>query len=286
MDRQNEAKTTVAKMKSAKSIRIISRIVTILKSFGPQDLELSVTDISRKADVPKATVYRIVTNLTQAGLLEKSRKTAKYKIGRELYFLGNMYLSTTDIIKDSEPIVQALNELTNEAVLIGSMDNGYVTVIMKEDAKHLLRWIVGIGYRMLAHTSAMGLAFLSELTDTEIDGLYSEETLPLQTTKTITTKTELKQVLDQIRKTKIAINMGGNHEEFVGIASVIRDNSGKAVAALCISLPIFRLDKANLPRLSTIIRLGSSLISRQLGYQGTSEPVLNVDEIYSWWEQD
>jgi len=268
-------------MKSAKSIRIISRVVSILKSFGPQELELSVTDISRKAGVPKATVYRIVTNLTQAGLLEKSRKTAKYKIGRELYVLGSMYLSTTDFLKAAEPVVKTLNDLTKETVVVSIFDEGYVTVVMGEDSKHLLRWTVHIGYSTPAYATAMGKTFLSELTDTEIDSLYPEEALQPRSKKTIATKTELKQELDQIRKTRVAISIGQDYEEYAGIASVIREASGKAVAAIAISLPIFRLNEADIEWLATLIRLGSSLISQQLGYQDTGAPVHNIEDLYS-----
>ena len=88
-----------------------------------------------------------------------------------------------------------------------------------------------------AYASAMGKAFLSELSEAELESLYPEERLTPRTPKTIATKRELKLDLQQIRKTGVSFNPEGAHVGVEAAGSLIRNASGKAVAALSISVP-------------------------------------------------
>lgn len=272
-------------MKSESSIRSVLKAISVLKLFTPVQPELSIADIGRKNGVPKTTARRIVITLAQAGLLEKDETTGKYMIGPMLYSIGNLYLSTKDVVRTAEPVIKALNDLSGEAVNVSIFNNGYITFVMKEETKHAFRWSIHVGTIMPAYASAMGKALLSELTDTELDNLYPEEKLRPLTNKTVATKTELKRELEQIRKTGVAFNREGGHEGVEGIAAVIRDIGGKAVAAMSVTVQVFRMNQTYRQRLATLVRMGSSLISYRLGYQHTASPVRDIQEIRDWWEQ-
>jgi len=264
----------------------VIRVISVLDCFSRFEPELSAADIRRKTGISKATLHRILITLTDRRLLEKNQKTGMYKIGPELYTLGSLYLSTTDVLKAAEPVIKELNDLTGEAVNISIFDKGYVTLILKEEAKSVFRFAVRIGTIIPAYASSMGKALLSELTDEEIDSLYPEEKLRPLTTKTIATKTELKRELEQIRKTGVSFSDGGTYEGLFGVASVVRDASGEGIAAMSIALPIFKVNETTSDRLATLIRMGASLISYRLGYHGMVNPVRDIQEIRSWWEQN
>jgi len=272
-------------MKAENFSRSILRVISILESFTPNELELSATDISRKVGIPKTTTYRMLAALTGGGLLDQYPETGKYRIGPELYILGSLYLSTTDVLRAAEPVVRTLNDLTGETVNVGILDKRHITVVMKEESRHAFRFSSHVGTTLPAHGSGMGKALLSELTDPELDNLYPEERLLLITAKTIPTRTELKLDLKEIRKTGIAFNREGVHEGVEGIGCVIRDASGKAIAAMSISVPVFRMNEAIRKRLATLARLGASLINYRLGYRDPTNPVHDVEQIRSWWEQ-
>ncbi len=264
----------------------VIRVISVLDCFSRFEAELSAADIGRKTGISKATLHRILTTLTNRRLLEKNQKTRMYKIGPELYTLGSLYLSTTDVLKAAEPVIKELNDLTGEAVNISIFDRGYVTLILKEEAKSVFRFAVRIGTIIPAYASSMGKALLSELTDEEIDSLYPEEKLRPLTTKTIATKTELKRELEQIRKTGVSFSDGGTYEGLFGVASVVRDASGKGIAAMSIALPIFKVNETTSDRLATLIRMGAKLISYRLGYNDAVNPIRDIQEIRSWWEQN
>lgn len=273
-------------MKTTNTMKSLVRAMSVLKSFTLSELELGGADIVQKVGIPKTTAYRILAYLTEGGLLEKNPMTGKYMIGPTLYSLGSLYLSTTGILKATEPVIKTLNNLTNEAVNVGILDKRYMAVIMKEESRDAFRFSLHIGSVIPAYTSAMGKALLSELTEAEIDNLFPEERLRQLTKKTIATKSELKRELEQIRKTGVSFDREGSTEGVDGIASVIRDVSGKAVAAMSITPPSFRINEGKRERFANLVKLGASLASYWLGYQDTANPVRDIEEIRSWWEQN
>jgi DNA-binding IclR family transcriptional regulator len=263
----------------------LTKAVSIIKCFTPQDLELGAADVARKIGIPKTTAHRILRTFSDAGFLEQNVITSKYTIGPLLYVLGNLYLSTTEVLKSAEPVLKELKDLSGLDINLGFFDKGYVTVVMRILGKSLHRTDVRVGSVVTAHTSSMGKAFLSELGDTEIDTFYPDERLAQRTKKTISSKKELKVQLEQIRRSGISYTREEGTEGMEGIASLIRDASGKSVAAMSLHLPTFKANNNIRKQLGLLIKKGCSLISYRLGYQGDKDPVLDIRELCTWWEE-
>lgn len=264
----------------------VERTVSVLKSFTPRDLELTPVEISRKVGIPKTTIYRIMATLARTGILEYNEKTGKYMVGPELYSLGSLYLSATNITKAAEPVIRELNRLTGEAINVSIFDKGHAILIMKEESESFLRFAVNIGTIIPAYASSMGKVLLSEFSDERIDTLYPNERLQPLTRKTITSKKVLKRELEQIRKTGLSYSDGGTYEGLFGIATLIRDANGKGVAAASINLPSIKSNSIDKEKLGVLIKLGANLISYRLGYENMVDPVRNIREITSWWERN
>jgi len=259
------------------------RALTVLDCFTADIPELNVTEVARKIGMPITTAHRILVTLTEGRWLERNIQTGRYSIGPSLYAKGHLYLGTTDTISASGPVIEVLNELTGEAISVGILYEGNLIVIMKEESKHAFRFATHIGTSLPAYASSMGKALLSELDEKVIDKLYPVENLIQVTSKTISTKAELKRDLGKIRATGISINLEGGYEGVVGISSIIRNSNGKASAAMAISVPTHRINSISCQKLGETMKLGASLASYRLGYQGVVNPVRDIEEIKSYW---
>lgn len=269
-----------------KPIRLISRAALVLKSFTPEELELSAADVSRKVGIPTTTAHRMLAALTKSGLLERNAETRKYTIGPEMFVLGNLYLQKMDLFQAAQPVVKTLNELTKESINVAILDKGNCIWVIREDSHHGLIDNIHVGSNFHAYCPALGRALLSELTETGIDSLYPEEKLPPITKKTISTKTELKLRLKQVRESGISFDSESTIEGVVAFASLIRRADGIAVAALGIALPKNRLNPKKHELYTSLIKMGASLTSYRLGYKDMVNPVYNIEEIRSWWTQN
>jgi DNA-binding IclR family transcriptional regulator len=261
----------------------LSKAISILDSFSPDSPELGVADISRRVGIPKPTTHRLLMNLVREGIIEKRKGTGKYVIGARLHMIGSLYLNT-DIMTAAQPIVESLNELTGEVSSLAHLERGYAVVIIREETKYAFRWS-HVGSVLPAHGSAMGKALLSELTKEELDIIYPEETLVAVAPKSLKTKTELKRNLEQIRKTGISFSKEELVEGVEGIARVVRNASGKSVAAISIGVPVIRLSDSYRSRMTTMVRLGADLASYRLGYRDPACKVHDIEGLRSWWNQ-
>ena len=273
------------KAKGRYAVNSLKKAISILKCFTPSELELSIADIRHKAQLPNSTAYRLIVTLSEAGLLYADRKNGKYSIGHTLYAIGSLYLKSTDVIKTAGTVIKTINELSGEAVSVGILDGSNMVVVMREETKGHIRFDTHVGTVVPAYSSAAGKALLSELTEKEIDSLYPEERLRQRTKKTIATKEQLKTELERIRRTGISHSREESFEGIEALASVIRNASHEAVAALSLAVPTFRMNEVISRRLAKLITMASNTISYQLGYRGVPSPIHDIKEIISWWEQ-
>ena len=269
-----------------KPIILIDRAASILSCFTPEKVELSAAEISREAGIPNTTVHRILAAFTQNGLLERNAGNGKYTIGPEMFILGNLYLQEKDLIKVAEPVTGVLNELTRENINVVVLHQGSVLRLIREESQHTVVANIHVGSVYRAYSSAVGRALISELTEAEIDSLHPEEKLEKITNKTISTKTELKLLLKQIRETGISFSSEGTFEGVDGFGALIRGAGGKAIAALGIALPTYRMNPQKYELFASLVKMGASLISYRLGHKDRVNPISSIEEICSWWTQN
>jgi len=259
-------------------IKSVEKVMAIIRSFTPEQPELSVTQLSRKLKFNKSSMSRFLATLCRGKLLERDPVTDKYRIGLMLYIQGTQYLATTDLLKAAEPFVEIINEITTEAVNVSLLDRNIAILIMRKDSKHAYRWTRPVGSVIPIHTSAMGKALLAELSAEELDEILPDEKLPKLAQKTIETKTLLKSDLAQIRRRGISIDEGGTADGIVGIGSVIREASGNARTAISISVPMFRCDGERRRAFERAVSSAADIISYHRGYIGRKPMVTSIEE--------
>ena len=269
-------------MRQSTLVQSVSKAFVLLKAFTPQEPTLTASQLATKVHMPMSTVHRLLRSLAEDGMLTRDG-SGRYRVGQELYAIGTLYLQTTDISEASKPILTVLNDLTSESINVSIFAKGNVVLIMKVESKHAFRVAQQVGSVYPAYASSMGMALLSELTESEIDALYPREELQPLTNLTVSSKTQLKKELEQVRKSGIAFDIEGSYLGVVCVSSAIRDASGHAVAAMSISGPLVRMQHELRERFAPMVKLGAQAISYRLGYQGQEFPKPGVEAIQSLW---
>jgi DNA-binding IclR family transcriptional regulator len=264
----------------------LDKAIAVLKCFTPETPELKTSEVASKIGIHRVTAHRLLETLSGANLLHKDTGRGVYTIGPELYVLGSIYIENNDIYRSASPVVKKLNELTGEVVAINVLDgSGDIMLLMREERQIGFRWGSHVSSTFPAYATAGGKALLSELNEEEIDNLYPEERLKQLTAKTISTKTQLKSELKEIRKTGLAFTNEEYLDGIESVGSVISDTTGKAVASVIIAIPIIGESKIKNLQLDKLVKLGASLISYRLGNISGDLVVRNVDEMIRLWKQ-
>jgi DNA-binding IclR family transcriptional regulator len=235
-------------------IKVLNKTLRILELFNERGKELTVTEINDLLSFNKASTFRIIKNLEDAGYLEKDPDTLKYKLGLKIYYLGSLAEPNTTIRKIARPFLGNLNEQCGETVHLAVLHQGEALYLDKIEGKKTIRVITRKGTKLPAHCSGVGKTLLSALKEEALEEIIRERGLQRLTANTITDPKSLKAELEQIRKRGYAIDNEEIEEGLKCAAAPLHDSHGEVLAAISISAPSERFNKEMSTFISTVKR--------------------------------
>jgi len=140
------------------STSVLDRVTAVLDAFGDDD-GLGVSEIARRANLPKSTVSRIVTDLVRQRYLD--REGARLHLGLKLFELGQAVERPMRLRRLAHPVMVQLRNLTGESVSLAVLDGEDVVLIASMAGGDDADWPSNPGTRTPALASALGRAILS-----------------------------------------------------------------------------------------------------------------------------
>jgi DNA-binding IclR family transcriptional regulator len=224
----------VANRNSAYSAPILFKAFAVLEEVAQNQSALGVSDLSRRLEISKSTIYGIANALTELGALRQDKETKKYRLGPTLFRLGNQVLAGVDLRAVVRPFMEQLIEELEETVFIGTFDKNGITIIDKLDSPQDLKISAPIGTRIPVHAGAAGKIFFAHLQEQLLAKILAERPLPQYTEESIIDPGKYRKELDKVRRQGYATDF----EEYIqGVNAVsvpILDNRGSMIAALWI----------------------------------------------------
>ena len=205
---------------------------------------MGLAEVARSVSMPKATVYRILATLETRGYLDR-RSNGSYRMSEKLFSLQSDLSPTQKLLQVAPPLLQELSNQCRETVNLGTFDGGEVVVIATVESPQSVRMTSKVGNRRCVHTTALGKALLSTLTDQAIRRLIQLKGMPRLTPNSTTTQAALLAEIHRIRKDGYAIDNQENEMEGRCVAANISGIHHEP-AALSISGPVFRMDMRRL----------------------------------------
>lgn len=255
-------------MSDAKSkVQSLDRAFLLLDIIANAQENLTLKTISQVADLPKPTVYRILSSLEAWGYIEMDDRKG-YKLGVKLLQLGAQVQEELDIRKVARPFLKELNNLTKETVFLSVMHKGRGLYIDKLDGQHSVRLVAQVGSLNYLHSTGMGKCLLAGLAKDQVEKIIVKQGLPRLTEKTITEPEMLFNQLAVIKEQGYAIDDMEGEEGVRCVAAPIKDHEGKVVAAISISGPAVRITcEAIENTLKAVLLETAHQISGALGYK-------------------
>lgn len=213
----------------------VSKALQLLDAFRNATASLGVSDLARRAGVPKSTAFRLLANLEQGGFIE--RVGTKYQLSWSIFELGNRVeqCKPKGLRDVALPFLSELYVASGRAVHMAVLDGADVVYLEKIHGHKAVRLPSYIGGRIPASCSALGKAMLA-FSDQETVMNAVRMPMPRRTQYSITHPGRLINQLHQVQQDGVAYD----HEEVaLGLtcvgAPILR--RGRAVAAVSISAP-------------------------------------------------
>lgn len=249
-------------------IQSLKRAVSILKTFTIDDAEIGVGDLSRRLQLPKSTVFRLLSTMESEGLIRQNPDTRKYRLGLELLSLAGNIRVHSELQNLARPYLRRLSNTLNETVNLSILDRNFtVNIEQFVSAERLVMRVGWVGRQMPIHAVSAGKVIVAYLPDEEqADYLEGEHEALTQNTKT--DKEVLREELSSIREHGYAIAFEELEDGLHAISAPIWNHVGSAIASVSVSGPAYRLTKQRLDEITPQVVKTALQVSQAMGYQG------------------
>jgi DNA-binding IclR family transcriptional regulator len=243
------------------------RVVAVLDRLASAPEGLGVTDLARQLDIHKTTASRLLATLALTGIVEREPATRRYRLGARLVSLAGAAVARLPVVSQARPELEHLAATAMETANLAILDGRhvvYVDQVVPADAVVMASWV---GRRSPAHASSSGKVLLAFGDDAVREAVLAS---PLEelTAQTITDPQRLRVVLDETRKRGYAAGVGELEDGLVTVAAPVVVGQ-RAVGAISLSGPSFRIPPRDQPHLGRLLVDAASAISRRMGGQVT-----------------
>lgn len=228
-------------------------LTAVLGSTDP----VTFADLIARTGLPKSTLSRLTTSLERNGLLQRTASGA-WQPGTAITDYALSVRPEDDLVRIAQPFLDALGEQTNETVNLAVPLAGEVRQIAQVDSTYLLGAINWLDRPVPFHCSALGRVFLAHGTP------LPPGRLPRLTDCTITSRAELAEALDRVRRDGVAVVDSELEPGLVAVAAPITSSDGTVIAAVSVSGPSVRLTEAEIPTVASAVRATAEAIADAL----------------------
>lgn len=225
------------------SNRSVERASRLLSVFSLDEPWLSLSELARRSELPKATAHRLAVALRTCGLLMQA-PDGRYGLGIRLLELGSIVRENLDASQLCRSAVDAIAAGTGETVLLSVVDwtSRETVLVARRDSPHPLVVVRPVGLRQqLQPNGALGRALLAALPPEEAEKIVNDLTLVRATPKT---PIEPRLVLRQValaREAGYAFEEDQYLDGVSGVAVPVIFDADRPLAALGVIGPTSRL---------------------------------------------
>ncbi|NKR31945.1 helix-turn-helix domain-containing protein [Rhodococcus hoagii] len=237
---------------------LLGKVRLLLESFDAESGSLSLTELSRRSGVAKATVHRLAAEMVELGLLE--RIGTDYRLGLRLFELGQL-VPTQRILREAAlPFLQELHAITRETVHLAIRDGLDVLYIDKISGHGSVELPSRVAGRLPVEVTATGKVMLAFSSPAVFEQVVARG-LAKFTHRSVASAAMLRRQLERARSEAMMVEA---EEVRLGTASAavpIFSGRSTVVGAVSVSTSTARM---NLARISGPLQTAGQGVSRAL----------------------
>jgi IclR family KDG regulon transcriptional repressor len=243
----------------------VVRTIAILETLS-QYQHINLENLAKETRLPKATLLRFLSTLVSLGYVYRD-PTDLYSLTLKLFSLGSHGLEHIDFISLANPVAQKLCTELGETVHMGVLEGKTAVYVLKKESSFTIRMYSRVGKTIPLYCTAIGKVLLSDMTEHELQQYLGEVPLKPFTPNTIRDEKALLSELEKVRNQGWASDDEEHEMGTLCIGAPIRDYTGRAIASMSVSWPLFRFDPENKKRIVASILSECNNLSKLLGWE-------------------
>src|SRR5579871_1621737 len=148
-------------------VTALARGLAVIRAFGTQPKRMSLAEIARQVNLPRATVRRSLITLETLGYVESDGKT--FMLTPQVLSLGHSYLASMPVTRAVQPRLERMSAQFNEVSSAGILDHDDTVFLARVPVRRVSRERMPTGGRMPAYCTSLGRVLLAAQPDAMID---------------------------------------------------------------------------------------------------------------------
>jgi DNA-binding IclR family transcriptional regulator len=243
-------------------MKSLNRGLDVLDAFGERPRR-DFNGLAAATGIPRSSLYRLLALLESRGFVRRDPHTGEYSPGVVLYRLDPGAAWLGELRQAARAVMPRLVDAIGESVYLYVREGDTrVCVEALEGTRGTIRHAIKAGSVFPLHAGASGKAILAFLPEPERRALVSRLPLPRLGPNSITSRAQLEEEIERIRRQGYAY---GEEELAPGawaIAVPVPDTTRSGASSLCVAGPMVRLERERLPEYARLLRAAADTISR------------------------
>jgi DNA-binding IclR family transcriptional regulator len=235
------------KRNPSQSNQSAEKLLSLMEAMSTLEEPIRLQDLASRLEMNASTVLRFLAPLQRRGYVAQIAESGRYYLTFKLCGLAHNVSSRLNIRNIAIPFMRSLVQIFKESANLSiesDMSVMYIEVV--SGPSKTLMTLQRIGHIAPMHCTGVGKLFLLEYSRQKIDQLIAVKGLERFTNNTITEKSELFRLLEEIRRLGYAFDNEECEEGARCIAAPLRDFSGRIVAGISVSGPATRMTDAHI----------------------------------------
>ncbi|EQM85789.1 hypothetical protein L687_11200 [Microbacterium maritypicum MF109] len=208
----------------------------ILSYLAGRPAPVAASAIARELELPRSTVYHLLTTLAAHGFVLHLREERRWGLGTSAFELAGGYTRQQPLARRGRPLVAALSDRLGESAHLAVMSGGDVLYVVEERAPRRPALVTDVGVRLPAHLTASGRAMLAALPREQVRALYPDvSAFPDRTGLGPRTPRELRELLRDVRTRGYATENSEIADGLRSVGAAVLDAAGWPVAAVAVT---------------------------------------------------
>ena len=244
-------------------VESLDRGLRLLQTFGSTSGPMTLSDLARAADLPRATARRILFTLAGGGFVSTDGKL--FTLTPHVLTLAASYLRSSQVVTVLQPVLDRIATSAQEISSLAVLDGDEVVFIARGSPARVFSAGLDIGYRLPAFCTSVGRVMLGRFDDEELAKRLKSMRREALTPQTVTDpKLLLKTILaDRAKGFSLVDREAEPH--FRSISVPVRRYDGIIVAAINMGAHVDRVPTGELiDRFLPLLREGAEDVKDRL----------------------
>ncbi|QPF91519.1 IclR family transcriptional regulator domain-containing protein [Bradyrhizobium commune] len=244
-------------------VESLDRGLRLLQCFGVTSGPMTLSDLARAADLPRATARRILFTLQHGGFVASDGKL--FTLTPHVLTLAASYLRSNQLVTVLQPVLDRVATAANEISSLSVLDGDEVVFIARSSPARMFSGGLEIGYRLPAFCTSVGRAMLGQLDDADLLARLKKMKREALTPQTVTDPKALLAHISADRARGYSLVDREAEPHFRSISVPVRRYDDAIVAAINMGAHVDRVPAQELiDRFLPLLREGAEAVRSQL----------------------